>query len=296
MYQIIKVANHLGAPHKGTDQGPDTIITSLGLKNVIEIDIPKENKRHRLGKYEKAKHLPEIKQINDALLKVIKKVVTQGDVPIILQGDDSSVIGVGYGIYQSLQEMQKVYEPFGVIYCDAHGDLNTPETTISGYLYGQGLTHLLGRGHPELLALNKHLPAVDPRHLIMIGQRNLDPGEMALIKEKKIAVFTPQKIHDSLSFIVRQITHMFKKQKITTVYIHFDQDVVDPLLSGASLCRESGGITDAEFYSFIEHIQQHFDIITLSIGNYLPSLDAQGKTLRIITKVLQLIMCSHKIR
>lgn len=282
-YTIITVASAFGAPVKGTDKGPAVIVRSLHLSPVVSVALPHEQKNGE-KEYRSAQHLPEVKQVCTNLMHAIKQVILNGSRPVILHGDDSSVIGVGYGLCQSLQE------PFGVVYGDAHGDLNTPETTMSGCLYGQGLAHLLGRGHPELLILNNNMPAIDPKHLIMIGQRNLDPGEIALIKEKNITVFTPQQVHDSFSSMIRQITSKFKKQGIKKIYLHIDQDVVDPCFSGASLCQEKGGINNAELYAILEQLQQHFQIITLSMGNYLPSLDTDKKTLRIITNVLKRIM------
>jgi len=284
MYKIIKVANHLGASARGTDKGSDVIIKSLSLKNVIEIDIPKENKKHAYGKYQKVKNLPEVKEANFKLINAIKKVIKSRDTPIILQGDDSSIIGIEYGLHQSLDE------PFGIIYLDAHGDINTPETTISGCLFGQGLAHLIGLGHPKLLELNKNQAATSHKNLVLIGQRNLDSGEAELIKEKNISLFKPKQVHKNIKSILRQIKNKFEENKIKKVYLHIDQDVVDPSLSGASLCQEQNGINDKELFSIVKYMKENFEICALSIGNYLPSIDNDKKTMKIIKKVLDIVM------
>lgn len=284
MFRVIKVASHLGAPTKGTDKGPDAIIDFLKLKKVISIKIPHENQEHKEGIYQKVKNLPEVKEICNRLINEAKKVIKNGDIPLVLHGDDSSVIGTVYGMYQSLEE------PFGVIYLDAHGDINTPKTTISGYLYGQGLAHLIGLGHPELLRLNKNRAAISYKNLVMIGQRNLDHGEIDLIKTMKITFFNPEQIHSDIVLVLGNIKDKFAKNGVNKIYLHIDQDVVDPLLSGASLCQEPNGITDEELFSIIKFVKQNFSICAVSLGNYLPSIDKNKKTLTIIKETLALIL------
>jgi len=284
MYTIIKVASHFGAPTKGTHEGPDAILASLGIMDVIEVEIPKENPEHKSGQYNNVKNLPEVKEVCSSLIREVKKVVNNGKKPLVFMGDDSSIVGVGYGLYQSMKE------PFGIVYLDAHGDINTPETTISGCLFGQGLAHLIGLGHSELLSLNNNQAAIHHDNKVMIGQRNLDPGERKLIQEKNILLFSPSDVDGNLNDVLQRIKNKFEKNEIKNIYLHIDQDVVDPTISGASLCQEHNGISDKELFSIVKFVKQNFDICALSIGNYHPSIDVNKKTMGIIRKILGLVM------
>ena len=181
-------------------------------------------------------------------------------------------------------------EPFGIVYLDAHGDINTPETTISGCLYGQGLAHLIGIGHPELLSLNKNQAAIHHDNLVMIGQRKLDPGERKLVEEKKISLFSPTDVNADIKNLLQKIKKKFDENKIRSVYLHIDQDVVDPTISDACLGHEPNGISDEELFLIIEFVKQNLDICASSIGNYLPLIDINKKTMGIIRKILNLVM------
>ncbi|MFC1690926.1 arginase family protein [Nanoarchaeota archaeon] len=286
MYQIIKVPYDFGAPTKGTDKGPIKMISALKekypplIENIIEITVPKLKPVHKTGMYEKAKNLPQVKKICADLKQNVKEVLRSGKTPLILHGDDSAVAGISYGIYSAIDE------PFGIIYFDSHGDLNTPETSPSGCFYGMGLAHVLGYGHPEILALNNNEPAVNEENLVLIGTRDLDPGEMDLIREKQITTYSPQEIRERYDAILSEIKNKFKEKGIRQLYLHFDQDVVDPSQSGATLYPEPGGLYKKELYGIAEFLKDNFDIIAVSISNYLPEKDKEEKTLNVILGTL----------
>ena len=86
MYKIIKVAGHFGAPIQGTHEGPDAILASVNIKDVIEIEVPKENQKHITGKYNAVKNLPEVKEVCFKLIKEVKNVINKGDKPLVLIG------------------------------------------------------------------------------------------------------------------------------------------------------------------------------------------------------------------
>lgn len=287
MFRIIKISSSLGSPERGEEVGPEKIVSVLSeqfpelTKTCVNIPIPEHNPEHEVGDYGKVKNLPEVKQICLQVRDTVADVLLNRDTPLVFHGDDSYVLGVAFGVSSILRE------PFGIIYFDAHGDLNTPETSPSGNLFGMGLAHILGRGHPELLALNNNKPAVNEKNIVLIGQRNLDEGEKDFIKNKQISMYDPQKIHNNLEEILVEIRNKFEQNGIKKIYLHFDQDAVDPKESGATLCPEPNGLHTEEVYKIIEFLNKEFEIITISIGNYYATKDTENKTLKVIMTLLQ---------
>ena len=102
-----------------------------------------------------------------------------------------------------------------------------------------------------ILSLNNNLAAIDHENLVMIGQRNLDPGEEKLISDKNISLFSPKETNEDLHYVLQEIRNKFEKNGIKRIYLHIDQDVVDPKISGASLCQEPEGISDERLFSII---------------------------------------------
>jgi len=286
MYQIIKVANHYGAPKLGSHEGPEKIISALQemdsilTRDVIEIDMLDDLPPLTNGVYARAKNLPQVKMVCENLSQAVRKVLECGNIPVVLQGEDSAVIGVGYGISPIVDE------PFGVVYFDSHGDLNTPETTPSGCFYGMGLAHLLGYGHPELLTLNDGMPVLKPEDIVLIGTRDLDPGEIDLIREKRIITYSPQDVGDRLGEILSEIELKFRKRGIKKIYYHADQDVIDPSLSGATLYTIPDGLYPIEMCKIVDYLTNIFETIAISISNYVPEKDTENKTIDVILSLL----------
>lgn len=289
MYKLIKVPSSFGAPLPGTHKGPDRIVRAMqkqfggNLPLIESIEEVNVSSCTPARKKSKAKNLEEVRQVCSELTLKVALALKSGKKPLVFHGDDSSVIGVGYGIYGALEE------PFGLVYFDAHGDINTPGTTPSGQLYGMGVAHLLGLGYKELLRLNDFKPAVKPENIVLIGQRNLEYGEVELIRRKKISVYPPSKLEGGVENVLLEIKEKFGSNGIRKLYLHFDQDVVDPTESGATLCIEREGLSLADFYRIVESLKNDFEIICVSFGNYLPGMDLQGKTLTVILGLLKIL-------
>ncbi|GEM_PF-615634 len=296
MHRLILVPSCLGAPFPGTHKGPRRIMRALE-KQFSKVPFRKEipiidSKPERSNRsHQRAKNLFEVREVCKKLAKEVARSIRYGgEIPIVLHGDDSSVIGTGYGFSTASEE------PFGIVYFDAHGDMNTPESTLSSCLYGMGLAHLLGFGYPELLALNTSQPAVKAENVVLVGTRNLDPGEQQLIQRERITVYAPQNIQRRLNQMLREIERKFRRNNIRQLYLHFDQDVVDPTESCGTLTPEPGGISRAELYEIVSFLKERFEIVAGSFGNYLPTRDREEKTLRIILTLLSILGTTGEIR
>ncbi len=286
-WQVIRIRSHLGAPQKGTEKGPDKIIDGLLserkelIKKIRTVSVPKENQAHQKERYSRMKNLPEIKKLWRRVENAVYSVVASGDKALLLHGDDSVVCPEAWAIAAGMGKKK-----LGVIYFDAHGDANTLQTTRSGNFYGMGVAHMIGYGHPDLLKLNSKQVALSGRNLVMIGQRNFDPGEKEFLKDFGISIYTPSDVNKNITQILKDVKLKFKKESVAGLYVHFDQDVVDPEESGASLCRTPHGIRVKELLEIADFVRKNFDVVGVSIGNYLPAIDEEKKTLKVIGRFL----------
>ena len=298
MFKIINISSGLGSPDPNNDMknGPD-VITNLILteysksldNNIDKINIPKYNPGHFRGIYEKSKNLPEILFILDELKKKTNFAVSKNHIPLILMGDDSYTPGALYGLSENLDEI-------GVIWIDAHGDINTPETTISGCLYGMGLAHIIGIGHPDVLKINSKREFVKPKNVIMIGQRSLDPLEVEIIKEKRITLYPPKEIRNNKERTIHGLIEQLKNNGINKIFVHYDLDVLDIKHYISSFGPVNNGLSPMELYELTGYLQQYFQIIGCSFTNYLPEKDKDKSGLAIIDGLVNVLFRSTNLK
>ena len=192
---IIGVPMDLGQNRRGVDMGPSAIryagvverLEALGhhVNDLGDIPIGKNNPEKT--PHEKLRNLQDVIEGNTALANKVHEVVVKGDFPLVLGGDHSIAIG-------TLAGLSDRYENMGVIWYDAHADMNTEETTPSGNIHGMPLAVSMGLGHEALVNIRSYAPKIKPENLVIIGARSVDPGEKALIKEKGIKVFSMHEI------------------------------------------------------------------------------------------------------
>jgi arginase len=222
----------------------------------------------------------QVASVSELCGRLMGAVASCVDVPVVLHGDDSSVIGVGYGLLQQADRL-------GMLYFDAHGDANTFETSPSGCIYGMGVAHLLGHGCPQILALNGSRHYLNPKDVFLVGTRSLDPGEEGFIREEGLNVFSAPEVGADLPWVIRSIEGLVVQRGIRRLYVHIDQDVIDPIESGATLCREEDGISVEQLLLLIGCEWCRSRMGAVSIGNYFPGLDEDGRTLTVIERTLR---------
>jgi len=122
----------------------------------------------------------------------------------------------------------------------------------------------------------------------LFGARNLDPGEKILIDNSDVQLFKVEEIRKK-NEVCENLLRALNEKSIDEVYIHLDQDVIDPLFSGASLCQEKDGMLPEELYYMLRFIKSNFTVSAISLGNYLPSIDYDKKTLTVIEKSLRIL-------
>jgi len=273
----------LGADRRGVDMGPsamriadvDKRLEALGYTVVDEGDIPIRTIEVQDVVDTKLKYLPEVVEMSNVLCTRVKSILDNNHFPLILGGDHSMSIGSIAGIGQHCKEQGKT---LGVIWLDAHADMNTAETTPSGNIHGMPLAVALGYGHPLLTAIGGPDPHVDPHNVALIGLRSIDPGERELIHELGLAAYTMFDvdrlgIYDIASRVLESIT-----RHVDHLHISFDVDSVDPSVAGGVGTPVPGGLTYRETHLFMEMVSQVDAFASLEVAEVNPILDARNST------------------
>ena len=284
MTEVLLVPSDLGAPEAGTGAGPEAIYdawreTAHGAELPVRRLSPPSDRRPARGDLPgmAASLAPLLRETRDH----VRDVVGRGDRLLVLHGDDSNVFGIGAGLLG-------LAEPPGLVYLDAHGDANTPDTSPSDCLYGMPLALLMGAGLTELLDL---LPRREGRmrqwpgsRMILGGTRAYDPGEGEFLKEQSVVVWDPRALDKQRGkdFVDAVLGRLGRR-----LWIHVDHDVVDPVQSGGTLCREPGGIDAQTLLQIVADLSERAELVTVSMGNYLPRADPSQRTLRIILELLE---------
>jgi arginase len=273
-----------GQPKAGTHLGPEAlrnaqIIERLQRLNYTVTDLGdlKFDRVLEKSKDSRLKNLDHVVTACSDLAESIEEISIKGDFPLILGGDHSMTIGTLAGV-------ERKYNNLGVIWFDAHGDLNTAETSPTGNIHGMSLAASLGIGEERLVNVGDYYPKVRPENVVLIGARDLDEGEEILIKDLGIKVYTMKDIRllgmdRVVSEIVEYLSHC------DGVHLSLDVDAFCPTLTpGTGTCVE-GGISFADGQIFLKTLYK-FDIITsLEIVEVNPLLE-EGNQTALITVAL----------
>lgn len=277
---IIGVPSDYGQQRRGVDMGPSAIryagvlerLERLGYEVIDEGNILIESLALNQQENAKLLNLNEVISVSTQLAGKIDKVINKGRFPLILGGDHSISIGTIAGI-------AKHYENLGVIWFDAHADLNTPETTPSGNIHGMPLAINMGLGDERLLKIGGYFPKIKPENIVIIGARSIDPGEKLLIKEKDIKVFTMHEIDRiGMTKVIEETVSYLKKRNVDGVHISVDLDALDPIYTPGVGTPVPGGITYRESHLAMEMLEESKMITSCEFVEVNPILDERNKT------------------
>jgi arginase len=224
---------------------------------------------------DKAKYLGEIAATCEELARETKQILEVGELPIILGGDHSIAIGSISGVASYFRERQ---ESLGLIWFDAHADMNTPQTTFSGNVHGMPLAALLGYGAPELTSIEGFSPKLDPALCAHIGARDLDPGEKELIRRLGIRFFTMREIDErGMSACIDEAIAIASRAS-GGYAVTFDVDALDPTDAPGSGTIVRGGLTYREAHLGMEKIAEDGGMRSLEIVEINTALDTNNRT------------------
>lgn len=282
--RIIGVPTDLGASRRGVDMGPSALrVANIGARlarlgyDVEDIgNVPVAVRESILKPQEKGiKYLPEIVATVTALKEKVYQSFKDGRIPLILGGDHSLAIGSIAGATKFFDEQKK---KIGVIWLDAHGDINTPETSQSGNIHGMPLAHGLGVGHKDLLALSEKNPMVDPSRTVLIGIRDLDPGEQNTIREMGVRAFTMRDIDEMGMRNVIQEAIRIATNGTEGFHLSYDVDSMDPSVAPGVGTPVRGGFTYREGHLAMEILHDSGKLLSMDITEVNPILDTSNQT------------------
>ncbi len=224
---------------------------------------------------DKLKYVREISNACEQLATEVKAILEAGEFPIIVGGDHSIAMGSFAGV---VSHFKKQDQTLGLIWFDAHADINTPETTPSGNIHGMPLAVLLGYGAPELTNIGGFSPKLDPRLCAHVGARDIDSGERELIKRLGIRFFTMREIDErGLSACMDEAVAIASRG--TGGYaVTFDVDALDPGDAPGSGTLVRGGLTYREAHLGLEKIAAAGGMRSLEIVEINTALDVNNKT------------------
>lgn len=276
---IIGMPMDLGQTRRGVDMGPSAIRyagINERLKNLFDEvqdlgDIPIGRPEVSIDQESNLRNLELIAEKTVKLAAKVDEVIESGSFPLVLGGDHSIAIGTLAGV-------SKHYQNLGVIWYDAHGDLNTAETSPSGNIHGMPLAVSLGLGHPLLTNIGGYQPKVKPENIVIIGARSLDEGERALIKEKGIKVYTMHEIDRVGMTKVIEECIQYLQHKTDGVHLSLDLDGLDPAEAPGVGTPVNGGISYRESHLAMEMLAESNLITSAEFVEVNPILDDKNKT------------------
>lgn len=274
---IIGVPMDLGQSRRGVDMGPSAV-RYAGMQNRLsEIgyevnDLGDIRVDHTLADSEgQLKNLNEIARASEELAATSDSVVKKGHFPLIVGGDHSIALG-------SLAGISHHYENLGVIWYDAHGDLNTPETSPSGNIHGMPLAASLGIGHERLINLYTEGAKIKAQNLVIIGARSLDPGEKDLISELGIRVYTMHEVDRMGMPAVIDEALAYLKERTDGLHLSLDLDGLDPSEAPGVGTPVIGGLTYRESHLAMEMIYESGMLTSAEFVEVNPILDDGNRT------------------
>ncbi|HDI0330402.1 TPA: arginase [Staphylococcus aureus] len=277
---IIGAPSTFGQRKLGVDLGP-TAIRYAGLISRLkqldldvydkgDIKVPVVNIEKFHSEQKGLRNYDEIIDVNQKLNKEVSASIENNRFPLVLGGDHSIAVG-------SVSAISKHYNNLGVIWYDAHGDLNIPEESPSGNIHGMPLRILTGEGPKELLELNSNV--IKPENIVLIGMRDLDKGERQFIKDHNIKTFTMSDI-DKLGIkeVIENTIEYLKSRNVDGVHLSLDVDALDPLETPGAGTRVLGGLSYRESHFALELLHQSHLISSMDLVEVNPLIDSNNHT------------------
>jgi arginase len=288
---IIGVPLDLGGNRRGVDMGPSAFriaglgeqIASLGRTVVDKGDLPAPIAETQEARDERKKYVREIVKVCQKLYQTALESLLEGAMPIVLGGDHS--LGVG-SVAASAEWARKTRErPIGLLWIDAHGDMNTPATSQSGNVHGMPLAALLGNEPPELARIGGVSPKVHPSNTVLIGVRNLDEREKIAVRDSRVHVFTMKDIDRQGIASVAEQAMKLAGEGTAGIHVSFDMDVCDPSIAPGVGTPVKGGLDYREAHMLMEIVADSGMLTLLDMVEVNPTLDVRNATAQLGTEL-----------
>ncbi|HUI29236.1 MAG TPA: arginase [Candidatus Acidoferrales bacterium] len=289
--RIVGVPMDLGAGRRGVDMGPSALRIAGLAERLREIghtvcddgDIPvKVPESQEMGD-KKLKYLPEIVRVATILAHKVEDIMEHKEFPLVLGGDHSIAMGTISGLsnYATKHNLR-----FGVIWIDAHADMNTVETTPSGNIHGMPLAAVLGEGARELTTIGGDFRKVDPRNAALVGVRDVDTAEKEIVKRTGIAHYTMADIDKyGAHKIINKVLKEFR-ERVDLLHVSFDIDSVDPTVAAGVGTPAPGGLSYRETHLIMETIADCECMSSLEVAEVNPIFDVKNQSSAFAVQVI----------
>lgn len=290
--EIIGCPVDLGAGRRGVDMGPSALrvaglprrLAALGHRVVdagdIDVMIPETQDEGSAT----LRYKPAILSACDALRAAVAQSLAAGRTPVVLGGDHSLAIGSFAGVSDHFARQG---QSVGLIWFDAHGDFNTPETTPSGNIHGMALALLLGHGDPDLAGLGGRAPKASAQRTVLIGVRDLDPGERETLRRAGVTVFTIREVDERGMREVTREAIAIAGVRTAGIHVSFDLDVLDPEDAPGTGTPVEGGLSYREAHLAMEILADAASIVSVDLVEVNPILDTANQTGILAVELMQ---------
>jgi arginase len=276
---LIGVPIDLGAENLGVDIGPDAFrhqkivqkLEGVGFQVNDAGDVRiRDRKEIEVGS-PRLRYMDEIVRVNEEVARLTHDAIARGDKVAAIGGDHSLNLGVVAGASVALDGQ------IGVIYLDAHGDMNTGETTLSGNIHGMHLASLMGFGAPQLAHVYGNQIKLPKENLLHIGGSDFDQAELDLIKREQLKTFT---LFDLLSQNLGPLLAMVDElaARVPNIWVSMDLDVIDRIYAPGAGMPNAKGLTYREITTIAEYVGSHCNVVGIDVVEYNPLQDEQSKT------------------
>mgnify|MGYP001261522094 CR=1 FL=1 len=289
---IIGVPMDLGASRRGTDMGPSALRIAGLAKALQDMGYPMERQEDvatpapetRPLPQESARYRDEILETCEVLCERVLQTLSAEAFPLVLGGDHSIAHGTVAGVSSYFRQQKK---KLGLLWFDAHGDMNVPEHSPSGNIHGMPLAHILGYGDSELSGIGGFQGKVDPSHVALVGVRDIDPQERGLMKESGIHVFTMRDIDERGMAEVGQEVLSVIDAGTDGFHVSFDVDGLDPEVAPGSGTLVPGGVSFREAHLLLELCADTSNMVSMEVVELNPILDIRNETAERVKQLIQ---------
>ena len=287
---VIGVPLDLGGSRRGVDMGPSAFriaglgekIAQLGHAVVDKGDLPSAIPEIQHHGDPTKKFIDEIARVCDQVYQSARASIEEGAIPLVLGGDHSLAAG---SVAASAAYARRNNLPIGLLWIDAHGDMNTPASTPSGNVHGMPLAALLGPEPAELARIGGFSPTVLPRHTALVGVRNLDEREKELVRNSGVHVFTMKDIDRLGVAAVAEQALAAVSDGTAGIHVSLDLDVCDPSIAPGVGTPVKGGLNYREAHLLMELVAESGRLRALDIVEVNPTLDLRNTTAELGTEL-----------
>jgi arginase len=292
---IIGAPLDLGAGRRGVDMGPSAMrvanlngrLASLGYEVEDLGNIAVEQPESLPAGPERSRYLPHITQTCARLARLVEKAAGQGRAPLVLGGDHSVAVGTVSGMSRHFRRRKQA---LGLIWIDAHADMNTPDTSPSGNVHGMPLSCCIGMGPRELTHIGGYAPKVDPRNVALVGVREVDILERPHVRESGVRAFTMRDIDERGLRAIMVDAIQIASAGTEAFHLSLDMDSVDPQEAPGVGTPVRGGITYREAHLAMELICDSGLMASIEVVEVNPVIDEANRTANLAVELVMSAM------